>query len=600
MTDDQERFDVGLAERLSAAERRVDVAAGPPGALQAARRQVLSSVAAVAILGVLAAGILLTLRQPDGSVGGSPSPSASEEFSVQARDGDFTLTLSVPRTQWSLGEIVPVTSTLTYGGDDELTLCASGASAIFEVRQISGGSGFRFDVQHLPCVTVPISNEQPAVREFNVPDFGQAILTPGRWQITATSSFTIEGSEASSHQLLVRLEIEVSSESSAIPNPSVSSPSPANSPQSERPAALTRLAMFGMDGSLELSSDLTAWNRGFLAIGTHYEAPQMPNFGPAPPHEGRVWTSPDGMTWTDVTPQATFIDRQLRFILSADDGSLIVLGDRWDAALNNVTNYAWRSVDGITWHPLELSGLPNSDYIQQVAQGAKGIVAAVGTSGGFEPSLWHSADGIHWTMTHEPRGQYPEESTGLADLQAGPEGFVALLGTVLYGGESDEPRSYVLVSGDGKSWIEAKAPDHAQRLTAVDRDWLIAAQQDITAPVFLWSSANGLSWREAGHFGLGVESIGEDRCFEYPDTLGSISSVVLLGSVLSYPCSEGAFVTAGAVRVGHLPGLDDWSTLTLADQSSLAAVIDTGDAAILAVNVGRQSTRAEFWILPDR
>jgi hypothetical protein len=376
--------------------------------------------------------------------------------------------------------------------------------------------------------------------------------------------------------------------------PTAFEPSPSPSTSAAPTEPLSRAASFGSDGSLERVSDITAWPGGFVAVGTYYEAERMPNSGPIPPHEGRIWTSPDGQQWTDTTPAGTFEDRELRYVVAAPDGSLITLGESWNEDLSRVTNVAWRSTDGRSWESAELAGLPAHDHTLALDAGPLGMVAALDGA-----SLWHSDDGLSWRMTQSGPGYY-DYPPRVLDVAAGPEGFVALLATHLLSGAQ---LPYVVTSSDGVSWVEGEAPRNAVRLGTLGPDWVIASNAvDPDSPpdkAVIWSSADGLDWERRDAFQMGLAGASETACPETASVLLAAAGRILLSTALQYPCSEGGFVIYGRVWSALAEGMDRWAPLTLPQESSVVGAAFGEGVTILAVNLGSESTRAQFWTLHD-
>jgi hypothetical protein len=382
------------------------------------------------------------------------------------------------------------------------------------------------------------------------------------------------------------------------------SSSPSLTPTAPPPsiAPLARVASFGADGSIEHVSSIARWSGGFVAVGTRYAAVTMPNFGPPPRHEGRIWTSTDGISWADATPPNTFADRELDTVYQAADGALVIIGSNWNEAYTKVSGYAWRSAEGHEWERFEFGGLP-INAILQVAAGPKGMVAAIASDPPFEPSLWHSDDGIHWQRTHEPAGAYPESVNDLIALGAGPEGFVALLENAM----SFSPMTAtwrVLASSDGRSWTERQAPERSMRLVPSGPNWILLTQHDPDKAgraqrVVAWDSESALSWQKRGSMALGVGRApgSNQRCPERVGALVPAGNQVLLSTELAYPCSEGGFVRYGRVLMANASALDNWEPLAISGGSQVIGSAPADGFTILIANAKTQSTRAEFWVL---
>lgn len=348
------------------------------------------------------------------------------------------------------------------------------------------------------------------------------------------------------------------------------SSTPAPSAAADVPTDWTAAAQFGEDGKRYVVGDLVSWSGGLLAVGTVYEDEARSVFGPPPPRSGRVWRSDDGTSWTDATPDGTFADVELAHLFETADGALVVIGQSYPAL--DPVSAAWETHDGETWTPITLAGLPNGVAVFQVASGARGHVATAFLGG--EAHAAFSSDGRTWEPTLE--------GSAMRMVAAGDEGFVAVVAP-----EGSQPAAErVVASADGKEWFDGTAPD-AGIFMAAPRggDWFattatVGAGSSIDAAT--WGSANGLDWSPIGTIPLeaaGPETLG---CHEMPAIVHGLPRLIVVGTVLTFGCGEGAVSTAG----GSYASLDGgtWSRVPFGDLAYAAGAAEAGDRIVVATD----------------
>jgi hypothetical protein len=148
-------------------------------------------------------------------------------------------------------------------------------------------------------------------------------------------------------------------------------PVPSTAPRTE--LAWTQVATFEGSGQDVIAPIILA-SPG-IVVGTHYQH-GFNRFGPPGPHDGRIWLSADGTTWTDVTPGDTFADAALGPIYETADGALVLVGviQRYAASgmpVGAQRPVAWQSADGGGWQSASI-GLPADSQVSQLVHGAQG------------------------------------------------------------------------------------------------------------------------------------------------------------------------------------------------------------------------------------
>ncbi|MDQ2674360.1 MAG: hypothetical protein M3Y40_06860, partial [Chloroflexota bacterium] len=224
-------------------------------------------------------------------------------------------------------------------------------------------------------------------------------------------------------------------------------PTPQPTPSGPPPTAdlaWTQVASFGTPDMPSMVNDVVRSDGGLVAVGVAYEA-VLPNVGPTPPHEGRVWLSTDGSSWQDVTPDGTFGSATLQHVLVTADSRLIAYGSVDTDELGAQRFAAWEATAGGQWDEIG-TGYPDGSWPMLMAQGARGHVAVVAEPATPSMAAWFSTDGRSWERVHDlgPEGAYA--------VGAGDEGFV------IVGSQGTAQEPVTLASGDGRSWFEGDSP----------------------------------------------------------------------------------------------------------------------------------------------
>ena len=192
-------------------------------------------------------------------------------------------------------------------------------------------------------------------------------------------------------------------------------------------------------------NDVVDTDSGWLAVGR--EEPPC-GLGCGPVVRSFVWTSPDGLHWTEVPHQASLDHAGMTSVTRAGAGFVAV-------GLAGNHGAVWTSPDGRVW-----SRVPDAPLFHApsgtdqtfgasmtgvtTATGTIVAVGVVGTQDGVGSALaWWSADGRHWSRATGTRFRYGQ----LFDVNAVPGGFLAVGpsgGRSCLGG--------IWSSADGRAW----------------------------------------------------------------------------------------------------------------------------------------------------
>ena len=250
-----------------------------------------------------------------------------------------------------------------------------------------------------------------------------------------------------------------------------------------------------------------------------------------------LWSSPDGRSWTDVTPEGfasvgivsvvpfeggfvgvgrantTEVDLEVAAVYRSDDGLdwRRVTGDDMDGQLIDVVATdaglfavggvpaadaagIWHSTDGESWSRVG----PDLEhaFLWSIAEGGPGLVA-VGWRRNPEPDLavWTSADdGRTWELSQDPERGAGSEATDVIALESGDISMV--------GGAHDGSGGRMWASADGITWELAMIdgsdliPGAVARTVSSLSGGLVAVGGSETMEALAWFSADGRSWEQ--------------------------------------------------------------------------------------------------------
>jgi hypothetical protein len=245
--------------------------------------------------------------------------------------------------------------------------------------------------------------------------------------------------------------------------------------------------VFG-DGNLE---SVTAGGPGLVAVGSSV-----------------VLTSTDGIVWSRVTDDdGTFDDSSIRSVTKGGPG-LVAVGSAGEGAA------VWTSVDGIVWSRVPhdeaaFGGSPTGGpSMWHVAVGGPGLVAVgIDWSGpDADAAVWTSVDGLTWT-----RVPHDEEVFGGTGHQAISGVTAAGPGLVAVGVErSGRMQGVVWTSVDGLTWTRVP-PDESGSLDGGEMKSVVVGDSGLVAVGWIgwiggpnsvaavWTSPDGIVWSRVLH-----------------------------------------------------------------------------------------------------
>ena len=199
-----------------------------------------------------------------------------------------------------------------------------------------------------------------------------------------------------------------------------------------------------------------------------------------------VWTSPDGRTWTDITPEGF---QSIGIVgVTELEGTLVGVGrgDTINVDANRAAAYI--SDDGVSWREAENVAEMEGQLIDVVATG-DGLFAVGGVPGADAAGVWRSTDGEMWERT----GGDFEHAFMWAIAEGGP-GLVAVGWR-----RNPDPDLAVWTSPDGAEWTLSPDPEGFVGFEAtdvVDRDGsLVMVGSSFTGEGGrIWYSEDGMTW----------------------------------------------------------------------------------------------------------
>lgn len=218
-----------------------------------------------------------------------------------------------------------------------------------------------------------------------------------------------------------------------------------------------------------------------------------------------VWSSSDGMTWTEATDAAPFSAR-IGHVSVVFDNKLWVIGgddevitDEWWQT--NLKNDVWYSSDGMSWTEATNAAQFSTriDPTSVVFDGKIWIIGGYEGDATYKNDVWYSSDGITWTQatSSAPFSPRNRHTSVVFDDKIWVIGGYA--SEYEYEGEDQNDVWY---SSDGITWTEATdaAPFSAREghssVVFDDKMWVIGGN-DGEDKNDAWYSSDGVNWTEA-------------------------------------------------------------------------------------------------------
>ena len=241
---------------------------------------------------------------------------------------------------------------------------------------------------------------------------------------------------------------------------------------------------------------VVAFNNKLWVIGGWDE---LPDLGGTGTRFNDVWSSPDGVNWTQQTPAGgTIFSPRLGHATLVYGGKLWVIGGDIAGASATMVNDVWSTTDGTTW----VQATANAAFSTREGHGAVVLNNAMWVTGGDAGSAtfadtWKSTDGVTWS---------PQQPVGTSFSARTHHGAAVLNGRMyVIGGAAGpyfgaEAYNDVWSSADGTNWRrDTPAAGFAARsifATFVHNNELWLAGGLGSGPFNdVWRSSDGVNWK---------------------------------------------------------------------------------------------------------
>ena len=303
-------------------------------------------------------------------------------------------------------------------------------------------------------------------------------------------------------------------------------------------------------------ADMTAGGPGFVAVGA---SPPGCEICPAlEAFTGRIWTSVDGLQWTDVAVPG--LAESTLYRVAATSDRLVAFGERDAnpaAEEEELVRQFLVSTDGLTWIRSDVGG----DYSTQLSDLVGGsMFVAVGSlvEPDYDPrgAIWTSTDGRDWQEVFRSADESWIQSVTLTQ-----DGWVAVGGairppkviptaTCSPGSDCGEPINVLVplvwTSTDGLSWTQSELPPGLSAIGG-SAGTVLATHLGLIATGYAvypgdepsnqiqgfaaWRSLDGLTWQPATVTTDFLENIGGGLLlYESDERVFAIGSSCICGS----------------------------------------------------------------------
>ncbi|MDH5388608.1 MAG: hypothetical protein OEY06_09170 [Gammaproteobacteria bacterium] len=229
-----------------------------------------------------------------------------------------------------------------------------------------------------------------------------------------------------------------------------------------------------------------------------------------------VWSSSDGINWTQKTASAAFSARSAHQVVRFNDGSrdkLWLIGGADDRKINNIwssttndsnTNDVWSSSDGINWTQetvsAEFSARKNHQVVSFNDGSGDKLWLIGGDDGDFKNDVWSSSNGINWVQQINNAAFSNRSAHQVVSFNNNNGNKLWLIG-----GDDGELKNDVWSSNDGINWTQqidsaAFSARYAHQVVSFNdgngnKLWLIGGSEG-TKTNDVWSSSNGINWAQ--------------------------------------------------------------------------------------------------------
>jgi hypothetical protein len=201
-----------------------------------------------------------------------------------------------------------------------------------------------------------------------------------------------------------------------------------------------------------------------------------------------AWTSPDGVSWTEVPRPEGWESAGISRVMPFSGGLLAVGRDTGDIETDLAA--AWISTDGTDWRRVEGGPDMQGQILDAVETDDGRLIGVGGVPGADAAGIWISSDaGETWQRTDDVI-----DNAFIWSIAEGGPGFVAV------GWRRDpQPTMAVWTSSDGESWALAPDPEDSLGFEGIDvvedHGTLVMVGSLVQGGEGrIWTSTDGLAW----------------------------------------------------------------------------------------------------------
>ncbi len=231
-----------------------------------------------------------------------------------------------------------------------------------------------------------------------------------------------------------------------------------------------------------------------------------------------IWSSADGKTWDQITPDAPFGPRSGMGVAEFNNRLWVIGGTaRIGGNTEGVSkNDVWSSADGMNWTLVTPSAefSPRGDLGVAVFNNRLWVIAG-GTEGDMKNDVWSSSDGMNWTQVTANAKFSPRFGKGVAVF----DNKIWMIGGISDSEYTDGINTYISEGGsqdvwsssDGKTWVldTPSASFYTQEFPSVtvfdNKIWILGGglwETMTMQPKYppphaynqIWSSTDGVNW----------------------------------------------------------------------------------------------------------
>jgi len=200
-----------------------------------------------------------------------------------------------------------------------------------------------------------------------------------------------------------------------------------------------------------------------------------------------VWSSNDGLHWTEHTDDPGFTNRTDFEVIAFKDALWVIGGLSEGFATNDI----WKSTDGETWEEVTSNAAFSARYGHSLIQFNDKLWLIGGFDNVYYNDVWSSDDGEHWEQVNVQAPFAPRSEHSL---------FVFNEKIWVTAGFNDDYLNDIWSSSDGIEWTqESNAAAFAARNKSTirfhdDALWLISGSDLFGSLNDIWSSLDGINW----------------------------------------------------------------------------------------------------------